>query len=349
MPRALVPLTAQAVADLVGGRLTGDGARVLTGVGPLDTADGDTLSFLASTRYLPEFRASGAGAVLVRPEAMADSTGPSTRIEVGDPHQALIRAIGAMFPDRPGPPGVDPSVRLGAGVALGAEVQIGPYAVLGAGVLLGDRVRVGPGTVLEDGVTVGADSEIGPRVVCYRGTRIGRRVTLKAGAVLGGTGFGYISGRDGHRRIPHVGGCVIEDDVDVGSNSCVDRGSVDDTVIGRGTKLDNHVHIGHNARLGSRCLVMGGTMVAGSAEIGNDVILAGRSSVAGHLKVGDRTRLAAMSGIAGTVAEDSVLSGFPARPHRQYLRAQAALYRLSRIVDEVEDVVDARSNGPGRG
>ena len=139
---------------------------------------------------------------------------------------------------------------------------------LGAGVVLGDRVRLAPGVVLEDGVTIGDDSELGAHVVCCRGTRIGRRCVIKAGAVLGGTGFGYISGPEGHQRIPHVGGCVLGDDVDVGANSCIDRGSIDDTVIGAGTRIDNLVHIGHNARLGEGCLLMGGVVVAGSAELG---------------------------------------------------------------------------------
>jgi UDP-3-O-[3-hydroxymyristoyl] glucosamine N-acyltransferase len=210
-------------------------------------------------------------------------------------------------------------------------------------VVLGDRVHLGPGVVLEDGVQVGEESVLGPHVVCYRGTRIGRRCTIKAGAVLGGAGFGYISGVDGHRRIPHVGGCVLGDDVDVGANSSIDRGSIDDTMIGSGTRIDNLVHVGHNARLGEGCLLMGGVVLAGSAELGNGVVVAGHAAVGGHFRVGDRARIGAKSGVISAVPAGEDWSGFPARPHRDFLRAQAALFRLSKITDELEALVQPRS------
>lgn len=343
MARAVVPLSARAIADLVGGGLVGDGARILTAVGPLEGADGETLSFLASARYLPEFRNSSAGAVLLRTDTAPEPDGPPTRIVVSDPQRAMARALAAMFPAMAAEAGVHPTARLGVGVRLGAGVAVGPHTVLGAGVVLGERVRLGPGVVLEDGVTVGDDSELGAHVVCYGGTRIGRRCVLKAGAVLGGAGFGYISGPEGHVRIPHVGGCLIGDDVEIGSNSCVDRGSVGDTSIGAGTKLDNLVHIGHNARLGARCLVMGGVMVAGSAEIGSGVIMAGHCAVGGHFRVGDRVRIGAKAGVISEVADGLDVSGFPARPHREFLRAQASMYRLAKITEELEALVKIRN------
>jgi UDP-3-O-[3-hydroxymyristoyl] glucosamine N-acyltransferase len=338
-----VSLTAQAVSELVGGRLVGDGARLLSAVGPLAGADGSTLSLLTSPRYLPEFRSSGAGTVLLRLEHEPETAGPPIRIVVGDPHRALATVLGAMFPRGDLPAGVDRTARLGTGVRLGRGVAIGPYVVVGRDVVLGDRVRLGAGVVLEEGVVVGDDCELGAHVACYAGTTIGRRCVLKAGAVLGGPGFGYISGPNGHDRIPHVGGCRIEDDVEIGSNSCVDRGSISDTVIGAGTKLDNHVHVGHNARLGAGCMVMGGSVIAGSAEIGKGVIMAGHSGVAGHLRVGDGARIGAKAGVISDVADGLDVSGFPARPHREFLRAQASLYRLAKITDELEALVQARS------
>jgi UDP-3-O-[3-hydroxymyristoyl] glucosamine N-acyltransferase len=176
-------------------------------------------------------------------------------------------------------------------------------------------------------------------VVCYPGSTIGSRVVLKAGAVIGGDGFGYLSGAAGHSRIPHVGGCIIEDEVEIGSNSCVDRGSVDDTVVGRGCKLDNLVHVGHNVRLGERCLVMAGVGIAGSTRIGNDVILAGHVGVTDHLVIGERARVAAKSAVFGDIPAGASFSGHPARPHRQFLRAQAALYRVAPIITALERLV----------
>jgi UDP-3-O-[3-hydroxymyristoyl] glucosamine N-acyltransferase len=337
-------LTAQAVAELVGGRLLGDGEVVLRAIRPLDRAGPEALSLAVTPRYAEQLKASRAGAVLV-PDALAGTAGgPTTRIVVRDPYAALVRAMGALFPSSNAAPGIDSTARIGQGCVLGVDVSVGPFCVLGRGVRLGDRCRVAEGVSLGDGVTVGADTIIGPRVVCYRDSRIGRGVVLKAGAVIGGDGFGYLSDSGGHHRIPHVGICVIEDEVEIGSNSTVDRGSVDDTVVGRGTKLDNLVHVGHNVRIGERCLLMAGVGVAGSTKLGNDVILAGHVGVTDHLTIADGARIAAKSAVFGDIPGGASFSGHPARPHRQFLRAQAALYRLAPIIDDVERLVSSRGD-----
>lgn len=335
-------MTAQAVADLVGGRLLGDGGVVLHSVRPLDRAGPDALSLAVSARYADQLKGSNAGAVLVPESLAAVEGGPPARIVVSDPYGALVRAIGALFPPAPATPGIDSTVRIGPGCILGHDVTIGAFAVLGCDVRLGDRCRVGEGSSLGDGVMVGEDTVIGPRVVCYRETRIGRRVVLKAGAVIGGDGFGYLSDASGHHRIPHVGVCILEDDVEIGSNSTVDRGSVDDTVVGRGTKLDNLVHVGHNVRIGERCLLMAGVGVAGSTRLGNDVILAGHVGVTDHLTIADGARIAAKSAVFGDIPAGASFSGHPARPHRQFLRAQAALYRIAPIIADIERMMPAR-------
>ncbi len=343
MPDAAVVLTAAAVAALVGGRLDGDVSVEVGAVGPLDRAHGGALSFLTSAKYADQFAASAAGVVLVPIGFHPPATGPHTRIAVADPQRAMAMAVQALFPAVAPVAGIDPTASLGRGVRVAATAWVGPHVVLGAGVALGDEVRVGAGAVLEEGVAVGRGSVIGPRVVCHAGVSLGERVVVKAGAVLGGSGFGFVSDRAGHQVIPHVGGCRIGDDVQIGANSCIDRGSVDDTVIGDGTKIDNLVHIGHNSRLGKRCLVMGGVVVAGSARIGDDVILAGHSAVGGHFSVGDRARIGAKAGVISEVAAGADVSGFPARPHREFLRAQAALYRLAPIIDRLETLVHDRS------
>jgi UDP-3-O-[3-hydroxymyristoyl] glucosamine N-acyltransferase len=335
-------LTAQAVADLVGGRLLGDGDVQIRTVRPLDKAGPDALSFAVSGRYAAHLGTSSAGAVLL-PEEL--SNGPSralARIVVADPYAALVRAVQALFPTEPPAAGVDPTARIGVGAQFGASVSIGPFVVVGKDVRIGDRSRLAQHVTLDDGVTVGEDTIIGPGAVCYRGSRIGSRVVLKAGAIIGGEGFGYLSDSTGHHRIPHAGSCFIADEVEVGSHSCVDRGSIDDTVVGRGTKLDNLVHVGHNVQIGERCLIMAGVGIAGSTKVGNDVILAGHVGVTDHLIIGDRARIAAKSAIFGDVPPGASFSGHPARPHRQFLRAQAAMYRLVPIVDELERLVPER-------
>ena len=203
------------------------------------------------------------------------------------------------------------------------------------------------GAWLGEGVVVGDDCFIGPHVVCYPGARLGRRVVLKAGAVIGGTGFGFLRGAEGHRLVPHLGACVLEDDVEIGSCTCIDRGSFEDTVIGQGSKIDNLVQVGHNVRLGARCLVMATTGIAGSCRIGDDVVIAGGVGVADHVTIGDRAVIGAKSVVfgPGQVETGAVVSGYPARPHRAFLRAQAALYRLPALVDDLEALVAERRAG----
>jgi UDP-3-O-[3-hydroxymyristoyl] glucosamine N-acyltransferase len=335
-------LTAQAVADLVGGRLLGDGAVRIRTVGPLTNAGPDALSFAVSARYAADLGSSRAGAVLVPEELSTGDSGARARIVVADPYGALVQVVRALFPEEPPAAGIDSTARVGAGTELGADVSIGPFVVLGRNVRVGARSRLAQHVTLDDGVAIGDDTIIGPGAVCYRGSRIGSKVVLKAGAVIGGQGFGYLSDRTGHHRIPHVGACILGDEVEVGSHTCIDRGSIDDTVVGRGTKLDNLVHVGHNVHIGERCLIMAGVGIAGSTRIGNDVILAGHVGVTDHLVIGDRARIGAKSAIFGDVPAGAVFSGNPARAHRQFLRAQAAMYRLTPIVDELERLVPER-------
>lgn len=335
-------LTAQAVADLVGGRLLGKSEVPITGIAPLDRAEAEHLSFLTSSRYAEDFRRSRAGAVLLRASDAEVEGGPVTRIVVDDPQVAMATMAGVLYPEPRPTPGVDATARLAPGVGLGEGSAIGPWAVIGAGAVLGARVVVGPAVVIEDDAVIGDDTVLGPHVFIGRRVRIGRRVTIKASAVIGGTGFGYVGGEGGHRRIPHAGTVVIGDDVDIGSHTCIDRGSVADTSVGQGTKIDNLVHLGHNVQVGARCLVMAGVGVAGSTRVGNDVILAGHVGVVNNVRLGDGVRVGAGSKVYSSVPERTEFTGFPARAHRDFLRAQAALYRLAPLVKDLEAIVKER-------
>jgi UDP-3-O-[3-hydroxymyristoyl] glucosamine N-acyltransferase len=333
-------LTAGAVAELVGGRLLGDGAVAILAVGPLDRADGQTLSFLGASRYLKDFRTSQAGVVLVREEHAAEAEGPTTRIVVADPHKAIHVVAERLYPQEDHPAGVHPTAVLGEGVTLGAGVSVGPYAVIGRRVQLGARVQVGPGVVVGDDVAIGEESVLDPHVTVYSGCHLGARVLLKAGAVVGGPGFGYTEGGEGHSRLLHVGRVILEDDVEIGSNTCVDRGSLGDTVIGRGTKIDNLVQVAHNVRLGARCLVAGQAGFAGSARVGNGVMIGGAAMIGGHITIGDGARVGGGSGVSVSMPPKEAWSGIPAEPHREALRTQAALRRLARIAGKLEKLAE---------
>jgi UDP-3-O-[3-hydroxymyristoyl] glucosamine N-acyltransferase len=337
-------LSAGEIAALTGGRLLGAADAVVSRLAPLDRAEAGDLSFLATPRYLQYFQRSRATVVLCKPE-FADAPGPATRVVVPNPHGALLALVPVLYPEPAWVPGIHATAVVGRGAQWTDPVAIGPHVVLGEDVRLGRNVRLGPGCVIGDGVSIGDDTQLFPRVVCYPGTRVGNRVILHAGVCLGSDGFGYVRGDGGaHRKIPHVGGCIIEDDVEIGANTTVDRGSVDDTVVGAGTKIDNLVQVGHNVRLGARCLLMAQTGIGGSTVVGDDVILAGQAGLIDHLTLGRGARVAAKSGVYGDVEPGVAVSGTPARPHREFLRAQAALYRLARVVHEVEALVE-RTDG----
>jgi UDP-3-O-[3-hydroxymyristoyl] glucosamine N-acyltransferase len=341
------PLTASEVAALVGGDLVGDGSAPLQGVAPLDRAGAGDLSFLGSGRYLAQFQSSRAGAVLVRAEHRDAHPGPATRIVVADPQAALLQIVAKLYRPAPRVAGIHPTAVVEPGAVLGADVALGPHVVVGAGARLGDRVTVMAGAVIGAGVPVGDDAVLHPGVVLYPGAEIGARVILHAGTKVAVDGFGYVPGASGHRRIPHVGRCIIGDDVEIGANSCLDRGSVSDTVVGPGTKIDNLVHVAHNCRIGARCLIMAQVGMAGSSRIEDGVILAGQVGLNGHITIGAGAQVAAQSGVMADLPAGARVFGYPAKPIREAMRAIATSYRLSRIADQIEEVVE-RDSAAGR-
>ena len=252
----------------------------------------------------------------------------------------MLRVLPELYVARPRPAGVHASAVIGRGATIGRDASIGAHVVLGRDVVLGDRVTLDAGCVVGDEVHVGDDSHLFPTVSVYPRARIGRRVMVHAGARIGSDGFGYVFNAGAHQKIPHVGRCVIGDDVEIGANTTIDRGSVDDTVIGPGTKIDNLVHIGHNVRIGALCLIMAQVGIAGSTHIEDGAILAGQSGLSGHLTMGKGARLGAQGGAISDIPAGETWSGYPARPHREALRAQAALFRLSGLMKTLERLID---------
>ena len=336
-------LTAAAIAAVVGGTLRGDGTAVVSAVAPLDRAQRHHLTFLASARYGSLFARSEAGVALVSPE-LEDLPGRVlARVVVPAPHDAMLKLLASLYPPPPHESGVHPTAVIGRGARLGDGVWIGPYVVIGAGATIGDRSRLDASVVVGDGVAIGADCHLYPGVCLYPGTHIGDRVRLHAGVRLGSDGFGYVF-RDGqHEKIPHVGRCIVESDVEIGANSTIDRGSIDDTVIGAGTKIDNLVHIAHNVRVGRLCLVMAQVGVAGSVRVEDGCILAGQVGIAGHHTIGRGARLAAQAGVFGDIPAGETWSGYPARPHREALRAQAAMFKLPSLIRDLERLLAAEA------
>jgi UDP-3-O-[3-hydroxymyristoyl] glucosamine N-acyltransferase len=329
-------LTADAIATLVSGELRGAGDVTVHTVAPLDRAGPADVSFYAHRRYARQFTASQAGVVLVAPELADEAGGPACRVIVQAPHEALLRVLPELYVMPRAEPGIHSTAILGRGITLGERVAIAPYAVVGSDAVVGNGVVIGPHCQIGRGVEIGDDSELLHGVTLYPGTRLGRRVRLHAGVRIGSDGFGYVFRNGAHEKIPHVGRAIIEDDVEVGANSTIDRGSIDDTVIGAGTRIDNLVQVGHNVRIGRLCLIMAQVGIAGSVHIEDGCVLAGQAGVGGHITIGKGARIAGQAGVFGDVPAGETWSGYPARPHRDALRAQAAMFKLPSLVRHLE-------------
>jgi UDP-3-O-[3-hydroxymyristoyl] glucosamine N-acyltransferase len=252
-------------------------------------------------------------------------------VVVDDAHAALIPLLTRLQPPAAARPGVHPTAVLGKGVALGADVAVGPYAVLGDGTTVGDRARIGGHTVIGARCRIGADALLHPHVTIYDGVIVGERVILHAGARIGSDGFGYAFTGGGHHKVPQVGGCVVEDDVEIGANTCVDRGSIGDTVIGRGSKLDNQVHVAHNVRMGPHCVITAQVGIAGSTTLGAGVQMGGQSGTLGHLTIGDRVGIGAGAGVYHDVPAGGTVLGSPAGDIKVMRRAWALIPRLPEL------------------
>ncbi len=333
-------LTASDIAAISGGELTGDGATLVDSVAPLLRAERNNLSFLADGRYVAILTTASPGVLLVAPELAESAGSVPARIVVAKPAAALLELLPRFYPQAARTPAIDPTARIGRGARIGDRVSLEAYAVVGDDAVIDDDVVVGAHCVIGNGVTIGKSSRLFPHVTVYSGGRIGERVTLHSGVRIGSDGFGYVFTGGAHSKIPHVGRCIIGDDVEIGANTTIDRGSIDDTMIGAGTKIDNLVQIGHNVHVGSLCLVMAQVGIAGSARIGDGCVIAGQAGLGGHINIGAGARIGGQSGVFGNVPAGEVWSGYPARPHRESLRATGAMLKLPDMMKRIEKLVD---------
>ncbi|MFP3947273.1 MAG: UDP-3-O-(3-hydroxymyristoyl)glucosamine N-acyltransferase [Longimicrobiales bacterium] len=337
-----VSLDAGEVCHVVEGRLIGDPSRRVRGVAPIDEATDDELGFLASRRYLERLPETRAGVLLVASELEAEVSAapyePAAQIVVEDPHAVLPDLLRRFYPQVPVEPGVHPTAVLGSGVSLGEEVRVDPYAVVEDGATLGDRVRIGAHAVVGRGSRVGQDTVLHPHVVLYPGSTVGERVILHSGVRIGVDGFGYATVKGEHRKIPQVGGCTVEDDVEIGANTTVDRGSIGTTRIGRGVKMDNLIHLGHNVEVGEASMLVAQVGIAGSTRVGKGVLCGGQAGLNGHIEIGDGARIGAQAGVIGDIEPGETVSGYPARSHREYLRAMAMVFKLPDLMRRVRDL-----------
>jgi UDP-3-O-[3-hydroxymyristoyl] glucosamine N-acyltransferase len=313
----------------------GASAVSITGIAPLSEAGPTELSLLATEAYLPQLATTKAAALLVQRKLTLPPEWRRPVLFVDDVELAVARVLPLFAPPVPRPAvGAHPTAQISELATIGPDAAIGPFVVIGPRVRLGSHCVLHAGVYLGDDVTLGDDCELFPHVVVRERIQIGNRVVIHAGSVLGSDGFGYRWDGTRHAKVPQIGNVIIEDDVEIGSCVCIDRAKFSVTRIGRGTKIDNLVQIGHNAQTGPHCILVGQSGLAGSVHLGAGVLIGGQTAVRDHIRMGDGAMAAACSGVAEDVAPKGIVSGVPALPHRQHLREQTALRRLPHLLTQ---------------
>ena len=327
--------TASQIAEQLRGSVLGDGSVEITGFATADLARPGDLTFAEKESYFAAAEASQASAILVSGEFASSK---KVLIRVPNARVAVARLLPLFFPPEQHAPGVH------ATATVAASAQVDPTAHIGPGCVVGARVKIGAHAVLMGGNHIGRDCQIGedgclfPNVVLYAQCRIGNRVSIHAGTVIGSDGYGYVFDEGRHRKMLQVGNVVIHDDVEIGANTAIDRGALGATVIGQGTKIDNQVHIAHNVVIGKHCLVMGQVGFAGSTQLGDYCVIASQSGIAGHLKLGNQATVGAKSGVMRDIPDKGTVLGMPAAPDKQTKRQWISVQQLPDMIHRLRDL-----------
>lgn len=317
------------LAQRVGGSIEGDGDRELDGVATLANAGPSQLSFFVNRRYRRQLAETGAGAVVLAPADRELFAG--SRLIADNPYLAFARAAAVLHPAPLPAPGVDPTASIHPHTRLGQGVAVQAHAVIEGGVRLGDGVQIGAGCYLGEGVVVGAGTRLAPRVTLLAGTQVGARCLIHPGAVLGADGFGLANDRGMWVKVPQLGRVVVGDDVEIGANTTIDRGALDDTVIGNGVKLDNLIQVAHGVRIGDHTAVAACVGISGSTVIGRHCVIGGGVGFVGHLEICDRVTVTGMSMVAQSITRPGVYSGIPAEETRRWRRNIGRFHQLDEL------------------
>ena len=322
-------LSLDKITGLVRGQLAGDPAKMIRGAAPFEQADGHEITVAAHAKFLKNIDNCKAGALIVPRNTKVEGR---NLIQVDLPMVAFAKVLQFFYPPAQPPEGIHPRAEIGRDFKHGQHVSIGPLVAIGHHVTIGERVRLHPGVVVGDKVTIGNDVIIYANVTLQERTLIGDRVIIHSGTVIGSDGFGFAPDGNAYHKLPHMGIVQIDDDVEIGANNTIDRGSFGKTHISQGVKTDNLVHVAHNVTVGENTVLVAQVGISGSVTIGKNAILAGQAGIAGHLTIGDNATVGPQTGVGKSVADGQIVSaGIPEMPHRLWLRVVRTIPKLPDI------------------
>jgi UDP-3-O-[3-hydroxymyristoyl] glucosamine N-acyltransferase len=328
--------TLKEIAKFIDGEIIGDDKIIIKGVAGIKEACEGDITFLANPKYFPLLNKTRASAIVTSRDTEAI---PKTIIRTENPSLAFAKIVASFASDDvTHPKGIHPTTILGKGVVLGKGVAIGPYAVIEEHVLIGDNTIIYAGCFLGHHTKIGNDSLIYPNVSIRERVSIGNKVIIHSGTVVGSDGFGFVTIKGAHHKIPQIGTVEIGDEVEIGANVAIDRARFDKTIIGRGTKIDNLVHIAHNVVIGENSIIVAQAGISGSTVIGKDVTIAGQAGLVGHITIGDGAILAAQAGVTKSVPPNTMVSGYPARPHETAKRVNACVQNLPKLYETIAEL-----------
>jgi UDP-3-O-[3-hydroxymyristoyl] glucosamine N-acyltransferase len=333
------------ISDYVGGKVVGNKSLKIKRISGIEQAQPGELTFLANPKYKNFLSTTNASAVIVSEDVHTDRI---ALIKHPHPYLAFCKALEMFYPQtKKYKPGIDSTAILPKDVKIGKDVHIGPYVVIEDKAKIGDKTKILANSFVGAEAIIGENSFIYPRVVIRENTIIGKNVIVHSGTVIGSDGFGYVKDGKNHRKIPQVGKVVIEDEVEIGANVTIDRATLGETRIGRGTKIDNLVQIAHNVTIGENCLIVAQVGISGSTKIGKDVIIAGQVGLVGHIQIGDRVIIGAQSGVSKSIESDTIVFGYPAREMRKARRIEACISQLPEYfkrINKLEKELKSRSD-----
>ncbi len=323
--------------DKIGSSSPGILSKEITGVGPVKTAGGNEVTFVSGDKYKAALAGSRAGAVIV-PECIEGLDKP--QLIVKNVNAALIEALNIFAPKlKAVTPGIDPTARLASNIKIAEGLSVGAYAVIDDGVEIGQNTVIGNGCKIGENSKIGSNCRLDSNVVIYHNCRLGNNVVIQANSTVGSTGFGYSFIEGAHRLIPHNGGVIIEDFVEIGANCCIDRAKFDNTIIGTGTKIDNLVQIAHNVVIGKCCLIAAQTGISGSCKLGDSVVLGGQVGLRDNIEIGDGAMIGAQSGVIQDIAAGQSLFGTPALEKKEEFRIISARRRLPDMAKQIKQLI----------